>query len=149
MRDGCLWTNRIAEWHWGASLLCWWCCLDAKLCRTLMWLHGLQPARLPCPWGSPGKNTGVGCHFFLQGIFPTKNQTHVSCTVRQILYYWYTREAQVYTGNDKFVKWSIPGIDFSSNIQPRWKHERHKCHYHPWRVTELMSRWHKGSFFFF
>ena len=25
----------------------------------------------PCPWDSPGKNTGVGCHFFLQSIFPT------------------------------------------------------------------------------
>ena len=24
------------------------------------------PARLPCPWDSPGKNTGVGCHFLLQ-----------------------------------------------------------------------------------
>ena len=28
--------------------------------------HGRQPMRLPCPWDSPGKNTGVGCHFFLQ-----------------------------------------------------------------------------------
>ena len=28
--------------------------------------HGLQPARLFCPWDSPGKNTGVDCHFFLQ-----------------------------------------------------------------------------------
>ena len=28
--------------------------------------HGLQPARLPRPWGPPGKNTGVGCHFLLQ-----------------------------------------------------------------------------------
>ena len=27
--------------------------------------HGLQPARLLCPWDSPGKNTGVGCHAFL------------------------------------------------------------------------------------
>ena len=26
---------------------------------------------LSCPWDSPGKNTGVGCHFFLQGIFLT------------------------------------------------------------------------------
>ena len=25
--------------------------------------HGLQPTRLLCPWYSPGKNTGVGCHF--------------------------------------------------------------------------------------
>ena len=34
--------------------------------------HGLQPARLHCPWDSPGKNTGVGCPFLLQGIFPTQ-----------------------------------------------------------------------------
>ena len=29
-------------------------------------LHRRQPTRLPCPWDSPGKNTGVGCHFLLQ-----------------------------------------------------------------------------------
>ena len=34
--------------------------------------HGLQPARLFCPWDSPGKNTGVGCLCLLQGIFPTQ-----------------------------------------------------------------------------
>ena len=28
--------------------------------------HRWQPIRLPCPWNSPGKNTGVGCHFLLQ-----------------------------------------------------------------------------------
>ena len=28
--------------------------------------HRWQPTRLPCPWDSPGKNTGVGCHFRLQ-----------------------------------------------------------------------------------
>ena len=28
----------------------------------------LRPPRLLCPWGFPGKNTGVGCHFLLQGI---------------------------------------------------------------------------------
>ena len=31
--------------------------------------HGLQSARLLCSWDSPGKNTGVGSHFLLQGIF--------------------------------------------------------------------------------
>ena len=30
---------------------------------------GLYPARLLCPWDSPGKKTGMGCHAFLQGIF--------------------------------------------------------------------------------
>ena len=33
---------------------------------------GLQPARPPCRWDPPGKNTGVGCHALLQGIFPTQ-----------------------------------------------------------------------------
>ena len=28
--------------------------------------HRRQPTRLPCPWDSPGKNTGMGCHFLLQ-----------------------------------------------------------------------------------
>ena len=34
-------------------------------CPTV-WRHRRQPTRLPCPWDSPGKNTGVGCRFFLQ-----------------------------------------------------------------------------------
>ena len=34
--------------------------------------HGVQPMRLLCPWDSPGENTGVGCHFPLQGIFSTQ-----------------------------------------------------------------------------
>ena len=35
-------------------------------------LHGPQPTSLLCSWDSPGKNTGVGCHAFLQGIFSTQ-----------------------------------------------------------------------------
>ena len=31
-----------------------------------VWPHRRQPTRLPCPWDSPGKNTGVGWHFLLQ-----------------------------------------------------------------------------------
>ena len=37
-----------------------------------LWPCGLQPTRLSCPRDSPGKKTGVGCHFLLQGIFPTQ-----------------------------------------------------------------------------
>ena len=32
----------------------------------------MEPARFLCPWGPVGKNTGVGCHSLLQGIFPTQ-----------------------------------------------------------------------------
>ena len=47
---------------------------------------GLQPARLLCPWDSPGKKTGVDCHFLLQGIFLiwASNPGLLHC--RQILY---------------------------------------------------------------
>ena len=34
--------------------------------------YGLQPTRLPCPWGSPGRNIRVGYHALLQGIFLTQ-----------------------------------------------------------------------------
>ena len=48
--------------------------------------HGLQPARLLCPWDSPGKNTGVGCHFLLQGIFPTQESNPGLLHCKQFLY---------------------------------------------------------------
>ena len=35
-----------------------------------LWPQELYPARLLCPWNSPGKNTGVGSRSLLQGIFP-------------------------------------------------------------------------------
>ena len=37
-----------------------------------LWPHGPQPTRLLCPRGSPGKNTGVGCRFLLQGMLRTR-----------------------------------------------------------------------------
>ena len=37
--------------------------------------HGLEPTRLLHLWNSPGKNTGVGCPFLLQRIFPTQGLT--------------------------------------------------------------------------
>ena len=54
-----------------------------------------SPAKLLCPWNSPGKNTGVGCHFLLQGIFPTQRSNPLLlCPLhyRCVLYHWATRE---------------------------------------------------------
>ena len=48
--------------------------------------HGLQPVRLLCPWDLPGKNTGVGCHSLLQGIFLTQGSNPGLLQCRQILY---------------------------------------------------------------
>ena len=47
--------------------------------------HGLWPTRILCPWDSPGKNTGVGCHSLLQGIFLTQGSNLGLLHCRQIL----------------------------------------------------------------
>ena len=47
-------------------------------CLTLQ-PNGLQPARLLCPWDSPGKNTGVGGHALLRGSYRPRDWAHVSC----------------------------------------------------------------------
>ena len=45
------------EWKWSRSVM-------SDSVRPHRW----QPTRLPYPWDSPGKNTGVGCHFLLQWV---------------------------------------------------------------------------------
>ena len=52
------------------------------------------PCRPLCLWDFPGRNTGVGCISFSRGSSWPRDQTHVSCIGRQILYHWATREAQ-------------------------------------------------------
>ena len=62
-----MWWNLLLE-TWRSV------CVRANLlqsCPTLR-RHGPLPTRLLCLWDSPGKNTGVGCHSLLQGIFPTQ-----------------------------------------------------------------------------
>ena len=57
---------------------------------------GLLPARLLCPWDSPSKNTGVGFHALLRGIFPTQGSNLCLLHLlhcRRILYHWATGEA--------------------------------------------------------
>ena len=47
-----------------------------QLCPTLQ-PHRQQPPRLLCPWDSPGKNTGMGCHFHLQ-CMKVKSESEVA-----------------------------------------------------------------------
>ena len=63
----CLCIPRLNKLH--SPWLCHYCC---SVVSDSLQPHGLQPTRLLCPWDSPGKNTGVGGHFLLQGIIPTQ-----------------------------------------------------------------------------
>ena len=70
-----------------------WKCLLLSRVRLFATLWTVAP-RLLCPWDSPGKNTGVCCHFLLQGIFLTQGLNPGLLHCRQIiLTVWATREA--------------------------------------------------------
>ena len=61
------------------------------------------PTRLLCPWDSPGKNSGVGCHCLFQGIFLTQGSIlHCRQTVYQLSHQGSPRN-------------SLPGLYFLSN----------------------------------
>ena len=53
-------------WYIYTMEYCCCCCCVASVVSDSVRPHGLQPTRLLHPWDSPGKNTGVGCHFLLQ-----------------------------------------------------------------------------------
>ena len=73
----------------GFMRVCVWSCfmLRLSLCYSLNWLF--------CPWDIPGKDTGVGCHSLLQGIFPTQGSNSHLLHCRWSFYSWATREAQM------------------------------------------------------
>ena len=50
------------------------CYFVTKLYVILLRPQGLQLTRILCPWDFPGKNTGVCCHFLLQGVFLTQRE---------------------------------------------------------------------------
>ena len=72
-------------------------CVCHSVVSNSSWPHGLQPTRLLCPWDYPGKNTGVGSHLLLRGMFLIQGSNPESscgfCIGRQILYHWATWNA--------------------------------------------------------
>ena len=56
------------------------CCAVLSCIQLFVTPMDAKSTRLFCPWNSPGKNTGVGCHALLQGIFPTQRlNPHLLC----------------------------------------------------------------------
>ena len=73
------------------SLVC--ACISCFVSDSL-WPHGQYTARFLCPWNSPGKNTGVGCHALLQGIFPTHGSNPGLLLSGRFFTIWATRKGQ-------------------------------------------------------
>ena len=64
---------RILEW------VAMPCCSVTSVVSYSVRPHRQQPTRLPRPWDSPGKNTGVGCHFLLQCMKVKESEVAQSC----------------------------------------------------------------------
>ena len=62
------------------------CLLSCLVVSDSLKPYELQLTRLLSPWDSPGKNTGVGCHALLQGIFQTQGSNPHFLNCRWILY---------------------------------------------------------------
>ena len=62
-------------------------CISYSVMSNSLQPHGLYPTRLLCPWDSPGKNTGVGCHD-LQGSSWPRDGTMVSHIAGRFLIVW-------------------------------------------------------------
>ena len=70
--------------HWGSLPAL--CVISHSVVSNSLRPHGRQPTRFCCPQEFPGKNTRVGCHFLLQGIFPTQGSNPCLLHCRQTLY---------------------------------------------------------------
>ena len=84
------WQDKCWQEYRLTETLKYWlpvCVFNRSVVSNSLRPHGLQPAKLLCPWDSPGKNTGVGSHFLLQGIFPTQGLNWGLSLCRQILYH--------------------------------------------------------------
>ena len=110
-------ATSVDRQQWPRTKRCWKRCVCAcpvaSVVSDSLWLDGLQPARLLCPWDSPGKNTGVGCHALLQGIFQTQGSNLSFLPLlhcRRILYHWVTKEAPV--KRDEWKEFALGSTDF-------------------------------------
>ena len=102
------------------------CCCVASVVSDSVRPHRRQPTRLPCPWDSPGKNTGVGCHFLLQ-CTKVKSESEVTQSCPTLVTPWTAaHQAPPSMGFSRQKYWS--GVPLPSPYTYRISH---RCTYIP------------------
>ena len=108
------------------------CVLNCPVMSNSLWPHGLQPTRVLWPWGFPGKNTEVGCHYLPQGTsWPGTESMSLASPALAGRYFtlhhlgsrWLTSRV---LENRTFIRFldsidlfPLPPISFSAGVQPR------------------------------
>ena len=88
-------------------------CSVALVMSASLQPYRLQPTRLLCPWDFPGKNTGMGCHALLQGIFLTQGS---NLCLLWLLHCWWILYPVSHRGSPTKeythvkIQWAVPLI---------------------------------------
>ena len=105
---------------------------------------GLQSIKFLCPCNFPGKNTGVGCHFLLQGIFQPRDRPRVSGIVGRCFYRLSHQGSHTYIKQKRaclFLVW----VQAGSVEEPGWRgsaFERHTQRSCSTRAPAWLTRTH-------
>ena len=97
---------------------CCCCCQVTSVVSDSVWPHRRQPTRLPHPWDSLGKNTGVGCHFLLQCV-KVKLLSHVWLLATP---WTVAQQASLSMGLSRQEYWS--GVPLPSPMAESWRRSK-------------------------
>ena len=85
----------IASFSFVTYCICFLCVIQSVVSNSVTQETVACQALLLCPWDSPGKDTGVGCHFLLQGIFLTQESNPGLSCIAGRLFYWLSYEGRL------------------------------------------------------
>ena len=100
-------------------------CLSCVQLFVTLWTVAL------CPWDFPGRNTGVGCHLLVQGIFPTQGSNPGLPHCRRILYRLSHQESP------RILEW----VAYSSSRRSSQPRNRTRASYVSWIVKQILHHW--------
>ena len=89
-------SSLLSFWGWEKWGTVHWYIVEKVSCPVKpnsLQPHGLYPTRLLCPWNFPSKNTGMGCHSLLQGIFLTLGSNLDLLHASELFTIWATRKS--------------------------------------------------------
>ena len=103
------WPSQVCRSVWTSVVMYLCACMPSCFSHVWysLWPYELWPSRLLSPWDSPDKNTGVGCHVFLQGIFPVQRSNLCLLHCRVLLPRSHQGSPHMYSCAPHHMPWEI------------------------------------------
>ena len=120
-------TEPPGKLQWTIICCCCCCCVTSVVSDSVR-PHRWQPTTLPCPWDSPGKNTGVGCHFLLQCMKVKSEREGVQSCPTLATPWTATHQAPPSMGFSRQEYWSGVPLPSPNYMVTNWKAQK-QCIY--------------------